>query len=594
MFRAGIAAALNDIDLSRYHQAMAEESRQRQQRLAAEEARLREAWQHQMDVFNEGKAATSYANSALDEWRKLGDIARLQSPPAGPGPQVPEPGQASVPMIQPGEAPAGMPPGMMPPGALPAGAQGPPAALSPNWMPSDAASPELGGAPQLPPPGSAPRWEGTSGGPSLQDMALIRAQAGGEDVSAIAPPPGLPTGTPLVSEPPGTPKSPEDALAQTQLPGAPSPGKLPPQWLSIPNALAAMEKANVPVNMRLQTMQKMYPLIMQQNKEAMQDFQVGMKVAEEVRKFQETRIKQLLQEQGRPGATERLITAATGAGPGAELASDVVKRQGTLTAGQRGPAAAAAATDLTPDAIDIAAAQYLKSGQLPQMWRDPESKKIILNRAGEMQRESGTPATDVPGERATFKADTGSLAQITRRTDALEQSAKKIDKDITTLDKFLESGTAGSVTLINKPLNTIRTAFSDPELSKLALAAKIVGTEYERMINGGLLSIAQLHEGAREDARKLLNEDMTPKQMREIVNVMRQEIDNQRNAFKEQSTEIKGRLKGGVSGYGSAETAPSGGGAAAPKGLPAGSKKIGQTPDGKPVWQSPDGKKWVE
>jgi hypothetical protein len=36
------------------------------------------------------------------------------------------------------------------------------------------------------------------------------------------------------------------------------------------------------------------------------------------------------------------------------------------------------------------------------------------------------------------------------------------------------------------------------------------------------------------------------------------------------------------------------GASAVPKGLPEGSKQIGHTPDGKPVWQSPDGKKYVE
>jgi hypothetical protein len=138
---------------------------------------------------------------------------------------------------------------------------------------------------------------------------------------------------------------------------------------------------------------------------------------------------------------------------------------------------------------------------------------------------------------AVAKAQDASLKQLTVRSGALEQSSKKIDKDISTMDRFLESGTAGSVKLVNQPINKIREAFSSPELSELTLAAQIVGTEYERMINGGLLSAAQLHEGAREDAHRLLNADMTPEQMRRIVKLMRSEIDNQRSAFTEQIKE---------------------------------------------------------
>ena len=138
---------------------------------------------------------------------------------------------------------------------------------------------------------------------------------------------------------------------------------------------------------------------------------------------------------------------------------------------------------------------------------------------------------------ASIKGYDYSLKNLINRQAALEQSAKKIDNDIKTLDRFTQSGWAGSVKLINQPINKIREAFSSPELSEFILASKIVATEYERMITGGLLSSAQLHVSAQEDAKKLLNENMTPEQVKAVVGVMKMEIENQRRAFDDQVAE---------------------------------------------------------
>lgn len=201
-----------------------------------------------------------------------------------------------------------------------------------------------------------------------------------------------------------------------------------------------------------------------------------------------------------------------------------------------------------------------------------ENIQRVDKRVATLAKELGITPAQMGTTVSMGKAVDASLKQLTIREGALEQSSKKIDKDITTLDGFLESGTAGSVRLINKPINKIREAFSSPELSELMLAAQIVGTEYERMINGGLLSAAQLHEGAREDAHRLLNADMTPEQMRRIVKLMRSEIDNQRSAFKEQvnetvqnRTNILARVQAAGGGSPAAPVAAAGGGGWTPE-----------------------------
>jgi hypothetical protein len=64
------------------------------------------------------------------------------------------------------------------------------------------------------------------------------------------------------------------------------------------------------------------------------------------------------------------------------------------------------------------------------------------------------------------------------------------------------------------------------------------------MITNGTLSIAQLHEGAREDAQRLLNGNMSPAEMRAVMTIMKKEIGNQRKAWKDQLSEVSDSIKG--------------------------------------------------
>ena len=65
----------------------------------------------------------------------------------------------------------------------------------------------------------------------------------------------------------------------------------------------------------------------------------------------------------------------------------------------------------------------------------------------------------------------------------------------------------------------------------------------EAMTNGAL-STAQLHNGAREDASRILNESMTLDQIRNIVPVMLQEISNGRAASHDVLNGLKGSMAG--------------------------------------------------
>jgi hypothetical protein len=141
------------------------------------------------------------------------------------------------------------------------------------------------------------------------------------------------------------------------------------------------------------------------------------------------------------------------------------------------------------------------------------------------------------------KADAGSKALLQKRFDAVDYSMKKIANDIKTMEGVMNTGAAGGVKLTNKPINVLkRELTSNKEFGAYALAVTQVGTEYERLLTGGALSVAQLHEGAREDAAKLLNGDMTPEEVKAKIPIMLREMENAHDAAKAQLGEIDARI----------------------------------------------------
>lgn len=490
--------------------------------------------------------ATAERNAAIDRERMM--QARTNAgmalpmifspPPMGAQAQPPLPGQPSVPMTMP--PPLGMPApgGMMAPPQMPPGAPAAaPAGAAPETPPP---SPEASAPPAA--PIGAPSWQ-TSPAALARANPLQDAQEGGGSSEILAPPPQV----------------------------AP---KLPAELLSAETAVRALTKLNLPPGQMIDALERIEPLIQHQNKATLLNAQIEARSADVGLKAAKAENDRLRAEAYAKNVDSLDASRARRAGQrdeeqetrekNAETARIRAERGSARTGGAG--AAPGATGGLTPAGLDLAAAEFRKTGRMPPLGtRNAADRQAIINRAAQQVQEAGSALVDVPAERGAFKADASSLAFQQKQVDAIERSSVKIEKDIKTLEKYIDSGTAGSVTLINKPINYLRTQFSDPALTEFAVAAKLVGVEYERMINGGLMSVAQLHEGAREDAKQLINEAMTPQQIRRVLPVMRQEIDNAKQASREQITDIKSRM----------QTTPKAGAAA-----PAGAPKVGDVQKG--------------
>jgi len=206
--------------------------------------------------------------------------------------------------------------------------------------------------------------------------------------------------------------------------------------------------------------------------------------------------------------------------------------------------------------------------------------KAVKMRVPTLAGEMGLEPQDIGTTRATQAALAATAKDLTKRSEAVDLFASKVEKDMNTFDAALTKAGMDSPLLINKPINALRRQFSDSDLAQLDLAAKQVGQEYERLITGGTLSVAQLHAGASEDAKKLINGDMPPKQARAVMETMRAEMKNARDAAHESIARIQDKMRG----LGRARGVGDAGGAPAPAAAP------GKFVEGK-VYQDANGNK---
>jgi hypothetical protein len=224
----------------------------------------------------------------------------------------------------------------------------------------------------------------------------------------------------------------------------------------------------------------------------------------------------------------------------------------------------------TPSALDRLAYDYIVRGQgaFQNMGRGDKAdpvKKAVSNRADELMTAAGISPQDYVEGKDEYKTNARSLALQVLRGDAIDSSMSKIANDFGTINATISGGNADIAPFLSKPLNEIRSGLGSPELASYKLAVKQVATEYERLLTGGQLSTAQLHDGARKDAENILNENMTVAQINGLIPVMQREMNNAQQAAHGQINTIRGRMKVGGSSAGPAAAA---GNVAPPTGVP--------------------------
>lgn len=222
-----------------------------------------------------------------------------------------------------------------------------------------------------------------------------------------------------------------------------------------------------------------------------------------------------------------------------EMADIARDREGRLKAAG---AAGDGSNKLTPGGMAVQE-EFARAGKPIPKGKRGEINYALLNSLAEHQK-GGAGSGSLVGDMADYKTAASTYSAIQKRSAGIELGVKKLEKDIDLLKSTMDKGNAGFVTVLNQPINYLRTKASDPKLAAYALAAQNVAVEFERLRSGGMLSVAQLHAGAQEDAKKIINGDMSVQETLEKIPVMLQEIENGRQAAKEVEGYYKDQLHG--------------------------------------------------
>lgn len=252
---------------------------------------------------------------------------------------------------------------------------------------------------------------------------------------------------------------------------------------------------------------------------------------------------------------------------------------------------------MTPDAIDLAATVYRKTGKLTSTGfgvLGQMQKAAIMNRAAVQAKSLGQDSNAVfLGQQAT-KASTLALNGITKQRSlvlAFEDTALKNADQV--LQASSQVDRTGSPAINRWLLAGRKNIAGDPAVARLDLTMRAFINEYARVTSsvtgGGVTS-----DTARREIESAINSAQTPQQVEAVISQARTEMENRRQGYDDQISELRGQISG--TSHPSAVSAPQpvSTQTSLPPGIPAGSKLVGKSPQGVEVYESPDGKRWTQ
>lgn len=186
-------------------------------------------------------------------------------------------------------------------------------------------------------------------------------------------------------------------------------------------------------------------------------------------------------------------------------------------------------TKMSDDALDNNAFLLLSTGKYPtNMGRGVQGARqrtLIDNRAAEMMNERGIRQEELPSIRAQYTAQSRSLVPLQNYLNRVDQFLDGFNRNIEVLNGTIEKGVGKSVPLLNTPINALRSKFGDADFSAFQAALNTVGREYGRIMTGPA-SNAQLTVHAQQLSQELLNPNMTPKQLKAVLDIMGKDTKN--------------------------------------------------------------------
>ena len=200
---------------------------------------------------------------------------------------------------------------------------------------------------------------------------------------------------------------------------------------------------------------------------------------------------------------------------------------------------------MTSDAVDMAAQQYLLTGQMPALGMGGAAQKMmILDKAAKMAKEQGIDARGIQGQISGLKADAGALKNDEKQYDMMHKSELQAQGAAKLLRASSAEYGRTNIKFVNSIAALAREAVNDPKLADLQMKLLAFGREYYKVTTNAYASAAELSIGAQAAADKMLNSSNSYAALEAKVNAAEQEMSNTNKTFLQTISERKAKITG--------------------------------------------------
>jgi len=201
----------------------------------------------------------------------------------------------------------------------------------------------------------------------------------------------------------------------------------------------------------------------------------------------------------------------------------------------------------TPEAIEALADRFIMTGELPGMGMGKAAtiaRTKVLNRYAEKMAESGKTSGDQVIQQAGYRAGRTALAQLESQKAKILAFASTADKNLGIVEELSVKVGRTGIPVINKWLVMGKKSIAgDPDVSRLDAAMRTAINEYAKVTSsatgGGVTS-----DQARKEIEDMLNSAQTTDQVKAVVSLLRQEMQNRKLGYDEQVQSLRETLTG--------------------------------------------------
>lgn len=199
--------------------------------------------------------------------------------------------------------------------------------------------------------------------------------------------------------------------------------------------------------------------------------------------------------------------------------------------------------------VDYVAHQYMMTGTLPPLGMGKaaaSNRDKILNRAAEIETETGATGADAVTRHLAIKSSGAALTQNTKTLAAVSQFENTASKNADLmLSLALKGGSQTGAPVINRWLQAGRKQIAgDPDVSNFDIALGTFADEYAKIVSGATGAQGST-DASRREAYDRLSKYATQGQLQSGIATMKKEMANRIQALQDQQSTLTETIRNG-------------------------------------------------